>query len=232
MPRTLLLKISGEALGAEDGAPINREKLNRIAAEIIHARGRQRIALVVGGGNIIRGAQLGAQGGDPCRGDYMGMLATLINALALQDAFLCNEHACEVVAPYAIPNVARAYDRRQVQQYLDDGVIVIFGGGTGHPYFTTDTTAALRAVEIGADELLKGSNVDGIYDSDPNKNPDAQRFEEISFEAVLAQQLRVMDQTAFALCREQSLPIRVFNMTSEGAFEQALSEHPPGTIVK
>lgn len=232
MPRTLLLKISGEALGADNGAPIDREKLNRLATEIIHARSQQRIALVVGGGNIIRGAQLGAQGGDPCRGDYMGMLATLINALAIQDAFLGHGHACEVVAPHAIPNVARAYDRRQVQGYLDDGVIVVFGGGTGHPYFTTDTTAALRAVEIGADELLKGSNVDGIYDSDPNKNATAQRYDEISFEEVLTQQLRVMDQTAFALCREQSLPIRVFDMTVDGAFEQALSDHPPGTIVK
>ena len=232
MPRTLLLKVSGEALGADDGAPIDRQKLNRLASEIIHARNQQRIALVVGGGNIIRGAQLGAQGGDPCRGDYMGMMATLINALALQDAFLCNGQPCEVVAPHAIPNVARAYDRHQVQQFLDDGVIVVFGGGTGHPYFTTDTTAALRAVEIGADELLKGSNVDGIYDSDPNKNADAKRYEEISFEEVLTQRLRVMDQTAFALCREQSLSIRVFNMTEDGAFERALSDHPPGTVVK
>lgn len=151
MPRTLLLKLSGEALGENCDAPLNRDILESVSSAIVHARGEQRVALVVGGGNIIRGAQVGAQGGDSCRGDYMGMLATLINALALQDAFLCHQQPCEVVAPYAIPNVAHAYNRRQVQGFLEDGVVVIFGGGTGHPFFTTDTTAALRAAEIGAD---------------------------------------------------------------------------------
>ena len=235
MAQTLLLKLSGEALGASDGAPIDRQKLDQVTAEIIAARKEHpenKVALVVGGGNIIRGAQVGASGGDACRGDYMGMLATLINALALQDSFLIQDQACEVIAPYAIPNVAQAYDRRKVLSYLADGVIVIFGGGTGHPFFTTDTTAALRATEIGASELLKGSKVDGIYDADPKKNPNAKRFEQLSFDEVIAGQYAVMDQTAFALCRENKVGIRVFDMTQAGSIQQALGPNASGTIVR
>ncbi len=231
MARTLLLKVSGEALGGDSGAPFKRSEIERVCSEILIGRSDTRLALVVGGGNIIRGAQLKAAGGDACRGDYMGMMATLINALALQDEFLNEGQACEVVGPHFIPNVARAYDRRQVKEWLDAGTIVIFGGGTGHPFFTTDTTAALRASEIGADELLKGSNVDGIYDDDPRENADAKRFDTISFDEVLKNQYRVMDQTAFALCRENQINIRVFNMTQAGAIAAALGDNAPGTVV-
>lgn len=231
MARTLLLKLSGEALGDGKAGAFRYQEIERVCREIISARGDNRIALVVGGGNIMRGSQLKAVGGDPCRGDYMGMLATLINALALQDAVVAAGQACEVVAPQAIANVAHAYNRSQVHAWLDAGVIVIFGGGTGHPFFTTDTTAALRAAEIGADELLKGSNVNGIYNDDPRENPDAICFDQISFDDVIKNQYRVMDQTAFALCREQQIPIRVFNMTTAGAIAAALGPTAPGTIV-
>lgn len=232
MAKRLLLKISGEALKGSGTDPIMRSELDRVCAEIIEGRGDATVALVVGGGNIIRGAKVGAQGGDPCRGDYMGMLATLINALALQDSFLQQGQTCEVVAPYAVPNVAHAYNRQQVLQWLDEGCIIIFGGGTGHPFFTTDTTAALRAVEIGATELLKGSKVDGIYSADPKKDPTATRFDTLTFEHVLSSRFEVMDQTAFALCREHNVALRVFDMTEAGTIAASLGDNPSGTLVK
>ena len=161
----------------------------------------------------------------------MGMMATLINALALKDGIQRAGGRAEVVAAYAIPNVAHGYQRAQVMSWLADGVFVIFGGGTGHPFFTTDTTAALRAAEIGAQELLKGSSVDGVYTADPAKDPQATRIDQLTFDEAIANNYRVMDQTAFALCRERNVSIRIFDMRDAGSISAALSDTPPGTLV-
>jgi uridylate kinase len=228
--RTLLLKISGEALKAAEGIhdpAIVAQVCTEIAAAV---RGGKRIALVVGGGNIVRGARVAA-GADPTAGDYMGMLATLINAIALREGLLAAGCRALVVGPHAIPNVCAGYVRSAVMAELDAGAVVIFGGGTGHPFLTTDTTAALRGAEIGADEVLKASNVDGVYDRDPRKDPAARRFDRLSFDQCLAGRYAVMDQTAFTLCRDRHLPIRVFAMDAPGAIASALGDDPPGTLI-
>lgn len=225
-----LLKLSGEALGSAEHV-FNQGELDRVCAELVDGARMGPVAVVVGGGNILRGAELKSRAIDPTRGDYMGMLATLINALALRDGIERSGGKCEVVGPHAIPNVAKQYDRAQVVEWLHDGVIVVFGGGTGHPFFTTDTAAALRAAEIGAGELLKGSMVDGIYSADPKKDPSAKRFDVLTFDQALAGRYGVMDVAAFALCREQRIFIRVFDMTQPGAVAAALGPNPPGTLV-
>ncbi len=228
--RPRLLKLSGEALGSH-AETFDMRELARVCREILNGLPRAPIALVIGGGNIVRGVDLKSGAADVTRGDYMGMLATLINALALKDGIERLGGRCEVVGPHGIPNVCRLYDRAQVLAWLADGVVVVFGGGTGHPFFTTDTAAALRAAEIGADELLKGSKVDGIYTADPKKVTDAKRFDFLTFDQAIEGRYGVMDAAAFALCRDQHINVRVFDMTAAGMISQALGPNPPGTLV-
>ncbi|MDA3961193.1 MAG: uridine monophosphate kinase [Planctomycetota bacterium] len=228
----LLLKVSGEALKASGDSILQAEMVDRVCGEIIAgASAEQPVAVVVGGGNIMRGASLAGGTEYPAVGDYMGMLATLINALALRDGIRRQGGSSEVVAAHAIPNVAHRYERDQVMRWLEAGTIVVFGGGTGHPFFTTDTTAALRGAEIGAAAVLKGSSVDGVYSADPRKDASATRFDHLSFDQAVAGRYAIMDQTAFALCRERHLPIRVFDMTEAGAITAALGDNPPGTLI-
>jgi uridylate kinase len=229
-PRPRLLKLSGEALGAATETFDVRE-LARVCREVLSGVARAPVGLVIGGGNIVRGNEFRSHANDPTRGDYMGMLATMINALALRDGIERLGGHCEVVGPHPIPNVCRQYERAQVQAWLGQGVVVVFGGGTGHPFLTTDTAAALRAAEIGASELLKGSKVDGIYTADPKKVTDAKRFDFLTFDQAVEGRYGVMDQAAFAICREQRINIRVFDMTAAGGISAALGPHPPGTVV-
>jgi uridylate kinase len=230
-PRPRLLKLSGEALEAREGI-LDWQVVLRVCGELLSGLARGPLALVVGGGNIMRGAELRDRGaGDPTRGDYMGMLATLINSLALKEGIERQGGRCEVVAPHAIPNVCHQYHRAQVMSWLAGGTVVVFGGGTGHPFFTTDTTAALRAAEIGASVLLKGSKVDGIYTADPKKVSDAKRFDFLTFDQAVEGRYAVMDATAFPICRDHQITIRVFDMTRAGAIAAALGPHPPGTLV-
>ena len=225
-----LLKISGEALGAEDGI-LDRSKVDAVCAEVVEgARAHAGVAIVVGGGNIIRGGGLRGMA-DPTRGDRMGMLATMINALALQDGIERAGGSALVMGPHEIPNVSRAFVRADALAALKAGTIVVFGGGTGNPFFTTDTAAALRAAEIGANEVLKGSKVDGIYSADPRKDPTATRFERLTFDQAVDGRYGVMDLAAFALCRENRICIRVFDMTAPGSIRAALGPNPPGTLV-
>jgi uridylate kinase len=229
--RPRLLKLSGEALKGSSTGVLDRREIERICREILTAtHGGVPVAIVIGGGNIFRGAEF-HQSLDPTRGDYLGMLATLFNALALRDAIEQLGGIAECVAPYSMPNIAKVYDRTQVMTWLNAGTIVVFGGGTGHPFFTTDTAAALRAAEIGASELLKGSKVDGIYTADPKKDPTAKRFDRLTFDQAVDGRYGVMDAAAFALCRENQVPIRVFDMTKPGTIAQALGPNPPGTLV-
>jgi uridylate kinase len=231
MQAPVLLKLSGEALkGVSDGV-FDRSLVDRFAAEIYAASAAGvRVAVVVGGGNILRGRDLG-QTVDPTRGDHMGMLATLINALALRDGIERAGGRAEVVGPHAIPQVCHGFRRDQVLAWLDAGTVVVFGGGSGHPFFSTDTAAALRAAEIGASVVLKASGVDGVYSADPRKDPTARRFERLSFDDAIAGRYAVMDLTAFALCRERDIPIRIFDGRPAGALRSALGPDPQGTLV-
>jgi len=190
------------------------------------------IGLVVGGGNIFRGARAEETGLDRPTGDYMGMLATVINALAIHGALEMRGATTRVITAIEMRPVAEPYIRRRVQRHLDKGRIVIFGAGTGNPFFTTDTAAALRASEIGAEVLMKATRVDGIYDSDPEKNPDAKRYDELDYTTVLSKNLRVMDATAISLCRENALPILVFDFTQPGSILRAVRGENIGTLVK
>ncbi len=228
--RPRLVKLSGEVLG-DDASVLHKPTVDRVCRELLDGARRGPLAVVVGGGNILRGGSQRAHAGDPTRGDYQGMLATLINALALQDGIERHDGRAVVFGPHAYPNVCRAYVRAEALAALHDGQVVIFGGGTGHPFFTTDTTAALRACEIGASDVLKASKVDGIYTADPAKDPTASRFDRLTYDQALAGRYGVMDLAAFALCREQRIAIRVFDMTRPGAIAEALGPHPPGTLV-
>src|SRR5213082_2930603 len=211
--RRILLKLSGEALGGESGVGICPEAIHDMACQIGEVRQLGvEIVIVVGGGNIFRGLAGSERGIERATGDYMGMLATVINALALQDALEKLGVATRVQSAITMNQVAEAFIRRRAVRHLEKGRVVIFGGGTGNPYFSTDTAAALRAAEVGADVILKATKVDGIYDSDPKKNPKAQRFEQITFMEALQRQLKVMDSTAFSLCMDNKMPIIVFNM--------------------
>jgi len=227
-----LLKLSGEALKARSDGVVDVGEVDRICSETLQgSKSGPPVAIVIGGGNIYRGNDGRGNSSDPTRGDYMGMLATLFNSLVLKDGIERAGGRCEVVAPYHLANVAHAYDRSQVLAWLGQGVIVVFGGGTGHPFFTTDTAAALRAAEIGACELLKGSKVDGIYTADPKKDPTATRFERLTFDQAIEGRYGVMDAAAFAVCRENRVSIRVFDMTQPGTITAALGANPPGTLV-
>jgi uridylate kinase len=209
----ILLKLSGEALGGESGVGICPEAVRGMADQIREVRelGVQ-VVVVVGGGNIFRGLPGSERGIERATGDYMGMLATVINALALQDALEKLGVATRVQSAITMAQVAEAFIRRRAVRHLEKGRVVIFGGGTGNPYFSTDTAAALRANEIGAEIILKATKVDGIYDSDPKKNPQAKRFGQISYLEALQKQLKVMDSTAFSLCMDNKMPIIVFDL--------------------
>ena len=207
--------------------------ISRLAGEVIEAQqAGAEVALVIGGGNIFRGAGLAESGMDRVTGDHMGMLATVINALAMQDALEKLGARCRVMSAIKINQVCEDYIRRRAVRHLEKGRIVIFAAGTGNPFFTTDSGAALRAIEIGADLLLKATKVDGVYDKDPKKHSDAVRFDSLSYDDVLGRDLQVMDTAAFALCRDASLPIRVFDMGQPGQLLRILHGEPIGTLVR
>ncbi len=230
--RRVLLKLSGEALMGELDYGIEPKVIQRIAAEIATARKTGvEIAVVVGGGNIFRGAGLARAGMDRVTGDHMGMLATVMNALAIQDALEALDAHARVMSALEINAVCEDYIRRRAIRHLEKGRVVIMAAGTGNPFFTTDTAASLRAIEIGADVLLKATKVDGVYDSDPAVNPDAARFDVVSYDEVIAQKLRVMDATAVVMCRDNHLPLRVFDLTRANALVQAMSGDEVGTLV-
>ena len=230
--RRVLLKLSGEALMGDLDYGIEPKVIQRIAGEIATARNiGTEIAIVIGGGNIFRGAGLARAGMDRVTGDYMGMLATVMNALAIQDALESLDVFARVMSALRINEVCEDYIRRRAVRHLEKGRVVILAAGTGNPFFTTDTAASLRAIEIGADVLLKATKVDGVYDSDPMSNPDAKRFETVSYDQVLSDKLSVMDATAIVMCRDNKLPLRIFDLTRENALVQAISGDEIGTVV-
>jgi uridylate kinase len=234
-PRTpafkrVLLKISGEALMGNQGFGINPEVLSTVATEIADAANLGvQVAVVVGGGNIFRGES--ARGMDRATGDYVGMLATVMNAVTLQEAIERRGVVTRVQSAIPMSQLAEPYIRRRAIRHLEKGRVVIFGAGTGNPFFTTDTAAALRAMEIGADVLLKATKVDGIYDKDPKKHPDAKRYLTVTFRDALQKDLEVMDGTAFTLCRDNEMRIIVFNMTNRGNIERVVCGDAVGTTV-
>jgi len=229
----VLLKLSGEALMGDSGYGIDPDVLDSLADQVgdVAAAGIE-IAVVVGGGNIFRGLAASAAGMDRAQADYMGMLATVMNALALQDALERHGVYTRVMSAIEMQAVAEPYIRRRAIRHMEKGRVVIFAAGTGNPYFTTDTTAALRALEVGADCLMKATKVDGVYDDDPKLNPDAVKFDELTYLDVLNRGLRVMDTTAISLCMDNGLPIIVFNMETAGNIERAVSGESVGTIVR
>mgnify|MGYP000934743914 FL=1 len=232
MYKRILLKLSGESLQGTDGRSICEQRLVEYTDQIIEAsRLGVQIGIVIGGGNIFRGLRGIERGFDRVGGDQMGMLATVINSLALQSAIESGGGRCRVLTEIRMEAIAEFYSKRKAIESLERGEIVIFSAGTGSPYFTTDTGASLRAVEIEADVMLKGTRVDGVYDSDPEKNPSAVRFETISFDEVYARNLRVMDRTATAMCAENNLPIIVFDMDTQGNLRRLLCGEKIGTIV-
>ena len=230
--RRVLLKLSGEALMGDLDYGIEPKVIQRIAAEIATAQKTGvEIAIVIGGGNIFRGAGLARAGMDRVTGDYMGMLATVMNALAIQDALESLDVYARVMSALQINEVCEDYIRRRAVRHLEKGRVVILAAGTGNPFFTTDTAASLRAIEIGADVLLKATKVDGVYDADPKSNPDAKRFETVSYDQVLTDKLLVMDATAIVMCRDNNLPLRIFDLTRANALVQAMSGDDIGTVV-
>src|SRR5882757_7410740 len=228
----ILLKLSGEALGGESGVGISAEAVQSMADQIREVRelGVQ-VVVVVGGGNIFRGLSGSKRGVERATGDYMGMLATIINSLALQDALEKLGAPTRVQSAIAMSQIAESFIRRRAVRHLEKGRVVIFGGGTGNPYFSTDTAAALRANEIGAEIILKATKVDGIYDCDPKKNPDAKRYVQITYLQALQQQLKVMDSTAFSLCMDNKMPIVVFDFFRPHNLRRAVMGEKVGTLV-
>ena len=228
----VLLKLSGEALMGELDYGIDPQVIQRIATEIATAlKTGVEIAIVIGGGNIFRGAGLARAGMDRVTGDYMGMLATVMNALAIQDALESLDVYARVMSALQINEVCEDYIRRRAIRHLEKGRVVILAAGTGNPFFTTDTAASLRAIEIGADILLKATKVDGVYDADPMVNPNAKRYDTVSYDQLLADKLSVMDATAVVMCRDNNLPLRVFDLTRADALVQAMTGHDVGTVV-
>ena len=230
--RRVLLKLSGESLMGDEAYGIDRSTIERMAREIadVVVMGVE-LAIVIGGGNIFRGVAGGAAGMDRATADYMGMLATVMNSLALQDALRQRGVAARVQSALKIEQVVEPYIRPKALRYLEEGKVVIFAAGTGNPFFTTDTAAALRGAEMGVEVVLKATKVDGVYSSDPMTDPSAKRFHRISFDEAIVRHLKVMDATAFALCRDQKLPIKVFSILEEGALRRALSTDDEGTLV-
>jgi uridylate kinase len=230
--RRILLKLSGEALMGKADYGIDPEVIGRLAREILEAsRAGVQVGVVIGGGNIFRGAGLQAAGMDRVTGDHMGMLATVMNALAMQDALEQLGAFARVMSALKINEVCEDFIRRRAIRHLEKGRIVIFAAGTGNPFFTTDSAAALRAIEVGADLLLKATKVDGVYDADPKKNPDARRYEQLSYAEVIARNLQVMDTAAIALCRDYNIPLRIYDMTRPGELMRILQGEPIGTLV-
>ena len=232
MHKRVLLKLSGEALMGDDAFGINRATIMRMTEEVaeVVSMGVQ-LAIVIGGGNIFRGVAPGAQGMDRATADYMGMMATVMNSLALQDALKHRGVDARVQSALNIEQVVEPYIRPKALRYLEEGKVVVFAAGTGNPFFTTDTAASLRGAEIGAEIVLKATKVDGIYSADPKKYPDATRYSSISFDEAISKNLEVMDATAFALCRDQKLPIRVFCINKEGALKRIILGEDEGTLV-
>jgi uridylate kinase len=237
MPRIMkynriLLKLSGESLAGSGNIGIDESILEKYAGQISEVAGNKcEVAIVAGGGNIFRGLSGTESGFDRVKGDQMGMLATVINSLALENAVNRSGGKAKVFTSIRMEPVGELYNRDRVLEELDKGIVCILAGGTGNPFFTTDTAAALRAVEIGADVLLKGTRVDGVYTDDPEKNPEAERFAEISFEEVISRRLKVMDSTAFTLCRENRMPIIVFDINKKGNLLKLVSGTETGTLI-
>jgi uridylate kinase len=230
--KRILLKLSGEALMGDDSYGINRATIDRIVQEVkeVVDLGVQ-VAVVIGGGNIFRGVAPAASGMDRATADYMGMLATVMNALALQDAMKRTGIVARVQSALTIAQVAEPYVRGKAIQYLEENKVVIFGAGTGNPFFTTDTAAALRGMEMGADIVIKATKVDGVYTDDPKKNPDAVRYQTVTFDEVIGRNLKVMDATAFALCRDQKMNICVLSIFKAGALKRMVLGEDEGTLV-
>ena len=230
--RRVLLKLSGEALMGDDAYGINRSTIEGMVQQVGEAVGMGvELAIVIGGGNIFRGVAGGAAGMDRATADYMGMLATVMNALALQDALRGAGVSARVQSALKIEQVVESYIRPKALRYLEEGKVVIFAAGTGNPFFTTDTAAALRGAEMGVEIVLKATKVDGVYSADPMKVPAATRYRTISFDEAIGRDLKVMDATAFALCRDQKLPIKVFSIFKEGALKRVLLGEDEGTLV-
>ncbi len=228
----VLLKLSGEALMGDLDYGIQPVVIQRIATEIAAVvETGVEVAIVIGGGNIFRGEGLARSGMDRVTGDHMGMLATVMNALAIQDALEAQSVFARVMSALKVHEVCEDYIRRRAIRHLEKGRVVILAAGTGNPFFTTDTAASLRAIEIGADVLLKATKVDGVYDADPVKNPDARRYDVVSYDTVLADKLKVMDATAIVMCRDNRLPLRVFDLTRENALFEAMTGGNVGTVV-
>jgi len=231
--KRILLKLSGEALAGKQGTGINTAVIKQIAADVAEAhKAGIQIGLVIGGGNIFRGVAASAEGMDRASSDYMGMLATVINSLALQDALEKAGVPTRVQSAIAMAEIAEPYIRRKAIRHLEKGRIVIFGAGTGNPFFTTDTAASLRAMEINAEIIMKATKVDGIYDKDPVKNSDAKKFDDISYIEVLNRGLQVMDSTAISLCMDNKLPILTFDLMKPGNILKAAMGERIGTLVK
>jgi uridylate kinase len=230
--KRILLKLSGEALMGDDAFGINRATIVRMVEEIAEVtRLGVQMAVVIGGGNIFRGVAGGSVGMDRATADYMGMLATVMNALALGDTMDKAGLTPRVMSAIAIERVVEPYVRPKALQYLEEGKVVIFAAGTGNPFFTTDTAAALRGAEIGAEIVLKATKVDGVYTADPKKDPSATRYTTITFDEAMGRNLEVMDATAFALCRDQKLPLKVFSIFKHGALKRVVQGEDEGTLV-
>ena len=230
--RRILLKLSGEVLAGEQGFGIDPKKATELAKEVksIYDMGVS-IGLIIGAGNIFRGLQAASKGMDRVTGDYLGMLATIMNAISLQDALEKVGVETRTLSAITVSKIAEPYIRRRALRHMEKGRVVIIAGGTGKPYFTTDTAAALRATELHAEVVIKGTKVDGVYDKDPVVNSDAKRYKSISFNEVLSKNLRVMDLTAITLCKENALPIRVFNINNKGDLKRLLNGEDIGTLV-
>jgi|TARA_B100001996_G_scaffold379107_1_gene364303 uridylate kinase len=228
----LVLKLSGEVLAGDKGFGIDPAKANNLAKEIksIHDMGIS-IGLIIGAGNIFRGIQAASKGMQRVTGDYLGMLATIMNAVCVQDALENLGSVTRTLSAITVAQIAEPYIRRRALRHMEKGRIVVVAGGTGNPYFTTDTAAALRATELGAEVLIKGTKVDGVYDKDPLLHSDAKMYEKVSFKEVIQKELRVMDMTAISLCKENSLPIRVFNINKSGELKKLVLGEPIGTLV-
>lgn len=230
--KRVLLKLSGEALMGDMDFGIETKMMSRVAGEIAEVSNMGiEVALVLGGGNIFRGQGLAESGIDRVTGDHMGMLATVMNSLAMQDALEKIGKQCRVMSAIRINRVCEEYVRRRAIRHLEKGRIVIFAAGTGNPFFTTDTAGCLRAIEIEADVVMKATKVDGVFDSDPAANPDAKRYESLTYSEVIDKRLGVMDMNAIVLCRDNNLPLRVFNLNEEGALPATMSDYSIGTTV-
>ncbi|MBU4180516.1 MAG: UMP kinase [Gammaproteobacteria bacterium] len=230
--KRILLKLSGEALMGDDAFGINRATIVRMVEEIAEVtRLGVEVAIVIGGGNIFRGVAGGSVGMDRATADYMGMLATVMNSLALADTMEKAGLVARVMSAIAIEQVVEPYVRPKALQYLEEGKVVVFAAGTGNPFFTTDTAAALRGAEIGAEIVLKATKVDGVYSADPNKDPNATRYTALTFDEAMVKNLQVMDATAFALCRDQKLPVKVFSIFKPGALRNVVLGGDEGTLV-